>query len=147
MIILTILKILLLIILSILGIILFLILLILLTPIRYKGKASYIDKEPKLRVKVTYLLHITSFTYDYEEGAYYIRILGFKIGKRKEKTKKIPKEKNVKEEKEKSPVKKEIKEEIKENIKEEIDAKIEDKIEDKKTIFTKIKDKFEKFKF
>ena len=150
MIILTILKILLLIILAILGFIIFLMLIILLTPIRYRGKASYIGKEPKLRVKITYLLHILSFTYDYEDGDFYIRIFGFKLGKRKEKTKKVQK-KNVKTKKEKNAVKEEIKEEIKENIKSDIESKIEEKIKNentgKKSIFSKIKNKFEKIKF
>ena len=77
-IILTILKIIGIIILAILGLIIFLLACILFDPIRYKAEVSY-DKKLVAKVKVTYLMHIISLSYDKDrDNPIILRLFGIK---------------------------------------------------------------------
>lgn len=71
--------------LSILGLLLFLLLLVLFVPIRYKGTFDKDTPESDIRVNgyVSYLLHIVSIRVIYEEElTYYMKIFGFKLGRK-----------------------------------------------------------------
>ncbi len=77
----TILRIIGIILLSVLGVVVGLALLILLVPVRYRVSGSY-DKNVIFEAKVTYLLHILSIVFRYNEnGELIIRVFGIRIDK------------------------------------------------------------------
>lgn len=92
---LTILKIIGIILLVVLGLIVLLVVCILFVPIRYKADIIYNknDTKPKISVRITYLLRILSFNYDWNQSSVYsLRIFGIKTHfldkEKKEKNKK-----------------------------------------------------------
>ncbi len=82
---------------------------VLFVPVRYRVKASVLEKKPDVSVRVTWLLHLLSVSAEYhpEEGpfALRVRILGFEPGKKaggKRKEKKEKKEERLEAEEESS---------------------------------------------
>ena len=105
-------------ILVILGILIVLLCLVLFVPIRYKADGFYKDSY-KVRAKVSWLLHMVSFSIDYEKEQPFhmkLRIFGIPIFDNLKKKDKVPKKAKV----QKSPVKEQTSPEI-------ITASIEEK--------------------
>lgn len=73
--------------LAVLGLILAVLLLVLLVPVRYRIKASVLEKKPDVDVRITWLLHLLSVRARYHpEGGPFdlgVRILGIRLGGRK----------------------------------------------------------------
>lgn len=71
-------------ILCLLALVIFLLLLVLFVPVRYKAAGSFKENTLKAKAKVSWLLHIVSFSYVYgEEEPVSIRVFGIKIKKKK----------------------------------------------------------------
>lgn len=72
--------------LGLIGFFLFLVLLILFVPLRYEGEASFYEKTPKGRVKLSWLLHLIHVGIQYEEELdIRVKILGMTVFPKKEK--------------------------------------------------------------
>lgn len=72
--------------LGLIGLVLFLLLLVLFVPLRYEGEASYYEKKPKGKGKLSWLLHLIHVEIRYDEDLdIRVRILGFTVYPKKEK--------------------------------------------------------------
>lgn len=91
---------------TILGLVLFILLLVLFVPVRYSGRGSYLEENPSVALRATWLLHLISVRGEYQrEQALHIhlKLLGItiydnlKIRDKKTKNKKVKSTKNKKE--------------------------------------------------
>ncbi len=91
--------------LAVIGLLLLVILLILFVPVRYCADASYLQK-PNVAGKVTWLLHILSFRFSYDENGFtkHFRIFGIDLLNRKKKEKRARKPKKQKKPKKEKPL-------------------------------------------
>ena len=76
--------------LAVVGLIFAVMLLVLLVPVRYRLKASVLEKNPDVDVRITWLLHLLSVRVRYHpKGGPFdlaVRILGIRLGGRKKST-------------------------------------------------------------
>jgi len=123
--------------LCILALILLLLIIFLVVPLRYSAKGSYINKIPKIKAKISYLLYIIYASVQFEKKLdYVIRIFGIKLDLSKLKSKKNNSDKTDSNDKDNSENKKEDETDKKDNASEDVK-------EEKKSITEKITSKKE----